>query len=447
MYLGYTIDSARWVIQNNSANNAVGVSSDGIYLSKNGTLDSTAVLMGVKNKTLNMAPLSTQSNSMAPLVTNVIEGPYNVLVKTDLLNNIVESDKTNNTGKAVGNMYVKVKPLVLNVPETNTLHTTQRYYKLSIPDSLKGSTIQVTLKTNDSLTMRNEMYIGAGYVPTPAKFNYRFETPNAGNQQIVISEVLDSNYYIVVRSVTPNPSVQNISLKAVKLPFAILMVQSNSGGNGGNVTVKINGSLFSNNMMAKLTRSGSTISASSVYFVNSTTLFATFPLQGRPLGIYDVSLTKPDASVTTLAEGFSVVSPNNGGLNTGGGINTGPNKPGSEPGCDPGADGGLNSQLVTEVVHPEKVFAGWPFTIQVNYTNPTNMDVPAQIRVLYNDKNVPMALTQAQLATASTSLVLKLTEPGGPPGFIRAGGSGSVIIYAQAPLSTPGHTIVTINLK
>lgn len=447
VYLGYALDTATWTIANTSANNATGISADGIYLSKSGVLDSTAVLLGVKNKTLNMAPLSTDTIQLQPLVNDVTEGLYNVMVKTDLLNNIIESDKTNNTATAVGKLYVKVKPLQLNVTETNTLHTVQRYYKLRIPDSLRGSTIQVTLTTNDSLTMRNEMYIGAGYVPSAAKFDYRFETPNAGNQQIIISEVLDSSYYILVRSASPNPVVQNISLKAVKLPFAILIVQSNAGGNGGNATVKISGSLFTNNMVAKLTKPGTTITASKTYFINSTTVFATFPLQGKPLGVYDVSLTKQDASVTALAGSYSVVSPNNGGLNTGGGVNTGPTNNGSEPGCDPGADGGLNAQLVTELVHPEKVFAGWPFTVQVNYSNPTNMDVPAQIRILYNNKNVPMAMSQAGLAAESTSLVLTLTEPGGPPGFIRAGGSGSIIIYAKAPVTTPGHTIVTFNLK
>ncbi|HRF20208.1 MAG TPA: hypothetical protein PK977_18650, partial [Chitinophagaceae bacterium] len=77
--------------------------------------------------------------------------------------------------------------LKLGIPELNTLQTVNRYYKLHIPDSLQGATILVTLKTNDSLLVRNEMYIGGGFVPTPANYDYRFETPNYGNQQIVLS--------------------------------------------------------------------------------------------------------------------------------------------------------------------------------------------------------------------------------------------------------------------
>jgi hypothetical protein len=294
--------------------------------------------------------------------------------------------------------------------------------------------------------MRNEMYVGGSYVPSPAQFTYRFETPNYGNQQILMSDVTDSVYYIFIRCVSPSPVLQNITVKAVKLPFAIVNINAASGGNGGNVTLKITGSLFTNNMQATLSRAGTTITAQQVYFINSTTVFATFPLQARPLGVYDISLTKPDASIATLAGAFSVVSPNNGGLLTGG-VNTGPTGPGTDPGCDPGADAGLNSQLVVQMVVPEKVFSGWPFTIQLNFSNPTNMDIPVQTRVLYNDKNVPMSLTQAGLVNGSSSLYLQLTEPGGPPGIIRAGGSGTIIIYSKAPLSTPGHTIVNLNLK
>jgi len=445
--LGYTIDTARWVIANLSANTATGVSSDGIYLSNNTIPDSTAVLIGIKNKTINMPPLDRDTISMQPIVTSVIEGNYNVLVKTDLLNNINETEKNNNTGVSAGTIYVKAKELKLNITENNTMHTTARYYKLVIPDSLSGSTILVTLKSNDSLTMKNEMYIGLGYVPSPSRFDYRFGTANYGNQQIVMTTVTDSVYYIAVRCTSPNPLVQNITLQAVKLPFAILNVQSNSGGNIGNVTVKLSGSLFTNNMVAKLTNGGTTIYSSIVYYVNSTTVFATFNLQSKPLGLYDVSLIKPDSAVAILPGGFTITTGNNGGILTGGGNNTGQTGSGNQPGCDPGTPGGLNSLLVTEVIVPEKVFVGWPFVIQINYANPANFDVPAQTRTLYNDKEVLMALTQAGLSNGTTSLYLELTEPGGPPGIIRAGASGTITVYGKTPPDMPGHTYINFTVK
>ncbi|MFZ1305089.1 MAG: CARDB domain-containing protein [Ferruginibacter sp.] len=436
VYLGYTMDTAKWVITNASAEQARGYTSDGIYLSAGNLFDSTAVLIGIKNKNINMAPLQSDTVRMAPLVTGVVEGNYNLFVKTDLLNQISELDKTNNTGNSATPVYVKVKELLLNVPESATLQTLSRYYKLKIPDSLRGSTILVTLKTNDSLTMRNEMFIGGGYVPTAAHYNYRFEIPNYGNQQIVMTSVTDSVYYILARCVSPNPLLQNITLKAVKLPFAILNVHTNSGGNIGNVTVRIKGSLFRDSMVAILSKPGTTIYASAVYFTNSTQVFATFNLQGKPLGIYDVTLMKPDSSTAILPNGFSVVVANNGGIISGGGPNTGAGN-GNAPGCDPGAASGLNSQLVVELVVPARVLINRPVVIQIHYNNPTNFDIPAQSRTLYSEAGMKMAFTKEGVPTGTTSLYLELTEPGGPPGIIRAGGSGTITVHTVAPSRPP----------
>lgn len=94
------------------------------------------------------------------------------------------------------------------------------------------------------------------------------------------------------------------------------------------------------------------------------------------------------------------------------------------------------------MVIPDKVFAGWPFVIQINYNNPTNMDVPAQVRILYSESGILMALTPQGVNNGTTSLYLELTEPGGPPGIIRRAGSGTVTVYAKAPLNIPAHTFV-----
>jgi hypothetical protein len=86
----------------------------------------------------------------------------------------------------------------------------------------------VTLKTNDSLVANNQMYIGGGYIPSAAHFDYAYGSPNYGNQQIIMASVTDSVYYINVLSVS-NGLNQNISLKAEVLPFSIVSVDANSG--------------------------------------------------------------------------------------------------------------------------------------------------------------------------------------------------------------------------
>ena len=444
--LGDAINSALWTVYNNSPNSANGIASDGIYLSENNTLDSSAVLIGINNRTLNMGPLTRDTISYNPVVSGVTEGNYYLLVKADLQNNIPETNENNNATASVTPVFVKVNPLPLNVLTSDTMQTASRYFKLQIPDSLLGATIMVTLKSNDSLSVNNQMYIGGGYIPSAAHFDFAYGTPNYGNQQIIMSSVTDSIYYITIKCTTGNPPLQNITLKAEVLPFSIVSVDANAGGNIGNVTVRLIGSLFSNNMVAKLEKPGTVITASTVYYTSSTQVFATFNLQGAPLGVYDVKLLKPDSTVALLVNGFSVVPPNNGGLITGGGVNTGAGN-GNQPGCDPGAASGLNSQLSIEIVLPDAAFGGWPFPIQINYNNPTNYDIPAQTRVLYSLNNIPVALTPAELDSAGPSLYLVLTEPNGPPGIIRAGGSGTITVYSRAPVTYPAHTLANFTIR
>jgi hypothetical protein len=445
--LGYTIDTVKWTVLNNAINAANGYSTDGIYLSKSTVLDSTAILLGMNNRFLQMLPLQKDTLKKQIPTNNLTEGLYNVMVKADVLNNILESDKNNNVTLANKKIYIKVKPLPLNVLVNDNLsNTVNRFYKLVIPDSLRGSTILVTLKSNDSLSNTNQLFIGAGYIPNAGNFTYAYDNPNFGNQQIVMTSVYDSVYYITVRN-TNSALPQSISLKAVKLPFAVLNVQSNSGGNIGNVTIKISGSLFNNSMTAKLINAGTTINASQVYFVNSTTVFATFNLAAKPIGIYSVELYKTtDSTTAILANSFSIVPANNGGLVTGSGVNGIPGN-GNAPGCYPNAASGLNSQLVTELIIADKIFIPFPFTFTINYKNPTNVDVPAQTKMVFTDNNVLLALTQAGLATGTTSLNISLSEPGGPPGIIRAGASGTITIFGKAPNNTVGHTILNVTIK
>lgn len=444
--LGYGLDSIHYTIKNNSINPAVGYTTDGFYLSSSPIFDSTSVLIGIKNKNINMQPLALDTIVHAPIVSGVTEGNYYLFVNTDIMNSIPETNETNNTAVNATPVYVKVKELSLDLLETNTLTSLDRYYKLIIPDSLYGATISVKLVSNDSLTKINQMFIGKNYIPSAAHFDYSYPTANYGNQNIIMTYTTSGVYYITIRCVNTGNTIQNINLLARKLPFEISNVASSTGGNIGNVTVKISGSLFTQGMTARLNKTGTQIDATAIYFLNSTEVFATFPLQGKPLGAYDVTLSKGDTSIAVLNNGFSVVTANNGGLITGGGNNTGAGN-GDMPGCDPGAASGLNSQLITEIVVPAKVLAGWPFVIQINYSNPTNYDIPAQVRTLYAEDFVKLARTKEELPNGTSNLTLQISEPNGPPGVIRAGGSGTLLIYGKPNANVPGHTFTMYTFK
>jgi hypothetical protein len=442
--LGYE-SKVSWTLVNNSSNPLNASETDGIYLSRQLIIDSTSTLIGTRSNRLNMLPLGSVALESSPVFQGVTEGLYNVLVKADVLNNIVENNKDNNSTAALKQVYILAKELVMEVTSNDQLKSLPLYYKLVIPSSLSGATILLTLTSKDSLAVTNQVFIGLDYIPSPSHFVYQYNRPNAGNQQVLMPSVIPGVYYIMVRSI--GTRTQDISLTAHNLPFAIIDVNSREGGNTGNVTVKLTGSLFTNNMKATLKNNSATVVASQVYFINSISVFATFNLKGVPLGEYDVILSKGDTASVSLAKGFSVVNANNGGLITGSGINKGQTGSGNEPGCDPGATSGLNAQLQTEIIIPPKVFAGWPFVIHINYANPTNVDIPVQTRILYSKDGVPISLTNAGLADNKTTLYLEFANQEGPAGMIRAGGTGSISIFSKAPPNYPGHKIANYELK
>jgi hypothetical protein len=173
-----------------------------------------------------------------------------------------------------------------------------------------------------------------------------------------------------------------------------------------------------------------TIFASAVYFDNSTSVFATFNLQGAATGLYDVLLRKGNGTTTKLAASFTVESPNNGGIITGGNPNSGQQGSGSVPGCNPGATSGYNSLLEIKMVLPPIVIVNSPYAILIEYSNPTNEDIPVQTRNIYSLNGGPMSLSPNNVLNGQQTLTLSFDEKDGPPGIIRAGASGSILVYS-----------------
>ena len=83
----------------------------------------------------------------------------------------------------------------------------------------------------------------------------------------------------------------------------------------------------------------------------------------------------------------------------------------------------------------------------MNYSNPTNFDVPAQTKILYAEDNLKLSFAKEGVAAGTSTLYLEFTEPGGPPGIIRAGGSGTITIYTMSPRNVPADGSVLFKLK
>lgn len=254
---GQLVTMTNWNLENIGSNPATGITKEGIYFSQDSIWDINDPLFGIVTNVINIPPGELVAHSLNAGINGVPVGYHYILVRADLQNNIYESNETNNMAFSDTKIFVTVKNLPLNILTPDILLSTQYlYYKIDIADTLEGQTLLIKLDGAQT-AWANELYASFEEVPTRSNFNYSFSNPNTGDQEIIIPVLSEGTYYITVygRHLFTQPinsPPQPITLKAEILPFAIRTVNSNKGGNTGNVTVKIEGSKYVTGMVAKL---------------------------------------------------------------------------------------------------------------------------------------------------------------------------------------------------
>jgi len=416
----------RWKVKNIGTNTAVGYFTQGVYLSSDSSWNVTdALLANPQHYNVYIPPLGELDDSIRVKVKGVRAGKFYAIVRADLTNNIIETDENNNTGISIDTIGISFPQLPIDVLTPATLNLkSELYYRLDIPDSLQGETMLISLKS-DSLLAPNELYIKYGDVPRRSSFDYAFDRANSGNQDIVIPAVSAGTYYILGYNASSGYT-QSIRLLAKVIKFSIISVATNEGGNTGNVTVKIKGAKFEPNMQVNLFNSSAgSIYASNVQFVNSTTIFATFNLSGKSIGSYNLIATKINNDTTSLPNGFRILAGLGGGFQ-GGGATTGGFY------CSV-KNIGVDQLLGFDLQYPASVRGGRQFTMEINFGNSGNVDIPVPSRILISVLGYPVSLTPGGLSNNKSDLYLEFSEVNGPQGILRPGATGSITIYTSVP--------------
>jgi hypothetical protein len=416
-----------WTVRNDGLNPANGTMTQGVYISADTLFSANDVFFGSISGPVNLAPGDSASYSLSGDLLGVPEGCFHVLVRTDVLNNIIEASDTNNL-RASPCMEVQIPLLPFNVLTPDTLINQQElYYRIEVDSSLIGESMIVTLTGDSANNAFNEEYLRYGTVPTRTVYDYTVDFPFQANQTVIAPDIEFGTYYHLTYGQTNGSNEQDITLLAEILPFDIRKVMVNYGGNTGPVTVKIEGGRFEPGMEARLeSPTLGTIVATNVIYINSTALWATFDLVGRPLGVYDVGLYKgPNSSVgldtALLDSGFTVQQgPANGFI---GGV-----IPGT---CSPGVSE-IGQLLQVVVDHPPNTRPNRTVSMTIYYENIGNVDLPIPTRFLLSTGGAPIGFTPGELSEGKTELFLEFTEAGSPPGLLRPGGKGSITVYSRA---------------
>ena len=219
--------------------------------------------------------------------------------------------------------------------------------------------------------------------------------------------------YILVYGYSSTNTQQNISLLAQILDFEVISIDADIGGNTGPITVKIRGSKFTELMGIRIENATDTVVASNVMYIDPTTVFAELDLTGITPALLDVVAISEGAikvsgysslyafETTSLSNGFEVVA-------------------------------GTPADLQINFNQPANVRPNQVITLSIEFTNTGNVNLIPPVLTLSSFSCTPLSFDVAGLSNLDTEIEIILWEPGGPPGVLRPGFSGSIVVFSKA---------------
>ena len=295
---------------------AKGKLRDVLYLSKDNKWDENDAMIGVVNGDVNIDPATETTRTVTGRITNVPEGDYYLIVRTNSTHAIAESDYDNNQTVNPSASTIAFQTLSLG---GSTIVNTSGLFKLPLHSGLSGKTIGLYLTTPEGTSAG--LYAAYDRVPSTARYDRSASDIETTQQEVLIPDVQEGNYYIlaqdnaaVSRSLNEfmidgeqELSETSMTLSAREVQFGATTLSITEGGTNGWISTEIHGALLDSIMDFRLAREGEMIPAESITFYDQTSSKATFNLNDAATGSYNVVSELPDGTQATLPDGFKVV--------------------------------------------------------------------------------------------------------------------------------------------
>ncbi len=236
----------------------------------------------------------------------VVPGNYKAIVRSDIRNNLVEGNETNNLKASLDRFATDAPALVLGTPTLGSITTNQSlYYKVTVP---AGETVVVEFDSNSEIGS-TELYMSYESMPRRSRADLNALKPFQTDQRIVISSTQAGTYYILAYGSDVTAPSSSFSILARIVPFTVFDSNFGQGGTSGNRTILIDGAKFDRSVTATLVDSqGRTFPAVSYTRVNETRLYATFGLRDAAIAKYSLRFSKGSTGEQILiANAFEVV--------------------------------------------------------------------------------------------------------------------------------------------
>ncbi len=367
---------------------------DSLYLSSTPTWNVSDPLLGTVQQTHDLAPGDSYQGTLTAPLPGVTPGPYYVILRTNILNNIPEITLANNLSASLTQTSIDAPELALgasvNIPQVGANQSV--YYKVDqVP---AGQTMEIKLVSQDPAAS-NELYVSYQTMPTRSRYDFRYSRPFETDQEITIPTTRAGAYYILVYADNVSKTSEDLTLSAALVPFSVQAVTPGKVGTGP-VTLQISGARFTGGTSFQLRMPGGpTLDATRTLLQDSATAFVTFNLAGQRLGNYDIVATQPGNMSTTLPTAVMVVP-------------------------------ALPNTVDLNLIVPQVELIGRPGTVTISYANNGNTDLPAP--VVFLDAQNAIFQVPGQTTYTGSTLQLYAYNPAGPFGTLPPGFQGSMTL-------------------
>ncbi len=390
-----------WTVRNIGENTLAG---DGlrslIYLSLDSLFDIDDRLIGTTvTDNITLPQNGTLVEHASSRIAGIPEGDYYVLVKTDVSNTFFESNDTNNTGASAHTLAVRVRELPFNTPVPSVLENDlPNDFKLTVGDSV-NETVRIYVESDQTVNGAvNTIYVKHNDAASNLNYTYSSLGQNTGDPELYLPSTQQVYYGVNVAGTTPVGTVQNITIEADILPFELRQISPNQGGNQGVVTIELTGSRFRSDMPVWLSNDHDTIYAERLIFDNYYHAFAQFNLEGRDVGLYDITALNFCDGESTLEDAFEIV----------------PHAP---------------EQLSTNLIIPQGIRLYHTIAMMLEFANLGTEDiVNPKIRIKSYTRST-LGLNANDLTNEFRELEIPLQIEGETPNRLRPGVYGTISIY------------------
>lgn len=316
--------TVEYTITNHGEYAASGLCRDVIYLSKDNVWDSEDTMVGTVSGNISIEPGNSLTRKATGRITNVVEGEYYLIIKTNSTRSIAETDDTNNFGIQSSKSHLTFADISLG---GSANLKTSGLYKLNIPNGYENKTIGFYL--NHGKDISGGLYVAYEKVPSTAVYDKSSTIVQAEQQEVLMANVQAGNYYILAQDNASvigadnlafplegakNPGKTSMQLSTKEVHFGATSLSINQGGTGGWLSSEIKGALLDSIMDFRLVSNEHIIPVEHLNFKSTTSSKVTFNLNNAETGVYDVVSELPDGTVSTLPNGFTVVPGTSVGL-------------------------------------------------------------------------------------------------------------------------------------